>query len=340
MHGAYGQPMHLWTRNCEGNTMAVNSEQLEAEADALIKQLNEPPAKPDTETEDPPADVEAGKQDEEEAEAPAPDDKNEQSPAEADTDELDGLSLENAAERIRNAQARMTRATTEAANHRRALTDAQLRSQQLEEEVERLQSELQAAKAASPGKPDTTQDGMATLETLQEDYPQIIGPLIAALKGMREKVDKIEGTVTTRDDSAKAERARDATEKHFNAIRGAHSDFDQVVNSDEFNGWVSRQSRVTSIILYGDGVQGSGYRNGGNAAEVIEVLDTYKKAIGSAARTGAAREAAAPTLRKTTRTQPQGRPTFTREQIDAMSPAEFAKNEAAIDEALAAGRVT
>lgn len=340
MHDACWR-LHSRTRNCEGNTMAVNSEQLEAEADALIKAINEPPAAPDTVAEDPPAEVEAGKTDEDEAKAPSPDDKTEQPPAPADTDELEGLSLENAAERIRNAQARMTRATTEAANHRRALTDAQLRSQQLEDEVERLQTELQAASAASPEKPDTTQSGMATLETLQEDYPQIIGPLIATLKNMQAKVDKIEGTVTTRNDTDKAERAKAATEKHFNAIRNAHSDFDQVVNSDEFNGWVSRQPRITSIILYGDGVQGSGYRNGGNAAEVIEVFDTYKKAIGSARRTDEARDVAAPTLRKTTRTQPpQGRPTFTRAQIDAMSPAEFTKREAEVDEALAAGRVT
>ena len=318
--------------------MAVNSEQLEAEADALIKAINEPPAKPDTEIEEPPA--ETGALETAETETPAPDETTEKPPAPADTDELEGLSLENAAERIRNAQARMTRATTEAANHRRALTDAQLRSQQLEDEVERLQTELQAASAASPEKPDTTQSGMATLETLQEDYPQIIGPLIATLKNMQAKVDKIEGTVTTRNDTDKVERAKAATEKHFNAIRNAHSDFDQVVNSDEFNGWVSRQPRITSIILYGDGVQGSGYRNGGNAAEVIEVFDTYKKDIGSARRTDEARDVAAPTLRKTTRTQPTGRPTFTRAQIDAMSQAEFAKNEAAIDAAMAEGRVT
>lgn len=320
--------------------MSATSEKLEAEADALLKQANEPPATPGTATDEPPAKVEASKPDKENEEAPAPPDKIEQAPAAADTDELEGLSLENAAERIRNAQARMTRATTEAANNRRALADEQLRSQQLEDEVERLQAELQAAKVASPEKPDTTQSGMATLETLQDDYPQIMGPLLATLKNMQAKFDKIEGTVTTRADADKADRVKAATAAHFKAIRDAHSDFDQIVDSEEFSGWVSRQPRITSIILYGDGVQGSGYRNGGNAAEVIEVLDTYKKSIGAALRSVEAREAAAPTLRKTTRTPPTGRPTFTRKQIDAMSPAEFAKNEADIDAALAEGRVT
>lgn len=317
--------------------MSVNSEQLEAEADALLKQSKEPPAKPDTEIEEPPVDT--GTPETAETEIPAPDESPETPPATiaADTDELEGLSLENAAERIRNAQARMTRATMEAADSRRALLDAQRTSQSLEEEVERLQAELQAA-ARPPASTDTA-TGMATLETLQDDYPQIIGPLVATLKEMRAELDGVKGTVTTRDKTDKAENARLKTEAHFTAIRNAHSDFDQIKNSDEFGGWVSRQPRVTSILLYGDGVPNSGYRNGGNAAEIIEVLDAYKKSVGIAKRTEQAREAAAPTLRKTARPQPKGLPTFTRAQIDAMTPAEFNKREAEIDAAMADGRV-
>jgi hypothetical protein len=53
----------------------------------------------------------------------------------------------------------------------------------------------------------------------------------------------------------------------------------------------------------------------------------------------AAREVANPATPKA-RTQPtKTKPTFTRKQIDAMTPQEFLANEAAIDQAVAEGRV-
>lgn len=324
--------------------MSVNSQQLEDEADALVKALNEPPKAPeDTAPEDTAAATDEIKA---EAEVPAakPESDPDASPAHADTDELEGLSLENAAERIRNAQARMTRATTEAAQLRRALSEFETDSQRLEDEVRRLQAAL-----PDPTKPPATDtaNGMATLETLRDDYPQIIGPLIGTLQELRSEIDGLKGTVTTReenlarrDDDDKRNRAKAAQEAHISVIRAAHPDFQQVVNSEDFQGWADRQSRTTKIILFGDGIQGSPLRTGGTAAEVNDVLTQYKQAVGSSNRTDAARDAASPTLRKTTRVQSNGRTTFTRDQIAAMSPAEFSKNEAAIDAAMAEGRVT
>lgn len=324
--------------------MAVDYEQMDKETDEFIKQLNEPPAVPDT-VDDPPAD--AGGQDDDPDSRPVETVKPEASPDSTDTDELDGLSLENAAERIRNAQARMHRATQEAADFRRALSDEQRNTQRLEADLERLRAERLAAPIPAPAT-DSANTGMATLETLRDDYPQIIGPLIGTLQELRTELDSIKGTVTSRDESDRIERARNAEQSakqaqqaHFAAIGAAHPDFQRVVSSEEFKGWASRQSRITQILLYGDGVQGSGYRNGGNAAEIIEVLDAYKKSIGASSRRDEARDAAAPTLRKTAKTQPDsnGRPTFTRAQLEKMSDAEYLKLEPEIDAAMAEGRI-
>jgi len=322
--------------------MSVNSEQLEAEADDLIKQLNEPPAGTETVIEEPEAttsELDKGK-----AEAPEP--ETSQASPTTDTDELEGLSLENAAERIRNAQARMTRATTEAAQLRRSLSDVQADTQRLDDEVRRLQAALHA-EPARPPETETATNGMATLATLRDDYPQIIGPLIDTLSELRSELNAIKGTVTTReedlvrrDDEEQKRRVQAAANAHFGAIRAVHPDFQQVVESDDFKGWIGRQSRIAQIIVYGDGIQSSPLRRGGNAEEVNDVLTQYKQAVGSSKRSNEAREAASPTLRKATRIQSNGRTTFTREQIAAMTPAEFSKNEAAIDAAMAEGRVT
>lgn len=319
--------------------MSVNSQQLEDEADAIVKAINDPPKVPDEQ--EPKDTAKEIADDEAKAEEPTakPESEPETSPAHADTDELEGLSLENAAERIRNAQARMTRATTEAAQLRQALSAEQRKTQRLEDEVERLQAELQAAPAKPPAT--DTASGMATLETLRNDYPEIIGPLIETLQEVRQELNGVKGTVAARDTDDKAARAKAATEAHFKAIRDAHPDYQQVVDSGDFQGWAERQSRVTQIILYGDGIQGSPLKNGGTAAEVNDVLTQYKQAVGSSKRTEDAKNAANPSLRKTTRVQPaDGRPTFTRAQIDAMPQAEFNAREKEIDAAMAEGRVT
>lgn len=317
--------------------MTVNHEQLEAEADALIKLVNEPPAEPDT--------VIVAGQDEAVAVEPSPEASQEPSPATTDTDGLEDITLENSVERIRNSQARMTRATTEAAQLRRSLSEHELVIQRLEDEVKRLQAALQAAPAKPPAT-DTATNGMATLETLRDDYPQIIGPLIGTLQELRGELDGLKGTVTTREASL---ARRDATEKenraqhnenaHFNVIRAAHPDFQQVVESEDFKGWADRQSRMTKITLYGDGVEISPLYHGGTAEEVNDVLTQYKHAVGLTKRSDAAREAASPTLRKANRVQSNGRTTFTRDQIGRMSPAEYAANESAIDAAMAEGRI-
>jgi DNA repair exonuclease SbcCD ATPase subunit len=322
--------------------MSVNSTQLEAEADALFEKINgKLPETPETVAEELPADDAGTVEAKVEAE-PDPEAGKEASPAAADTDDLEGLSVENAAERIRNAQARMTRATMEAAEFRRTLSDVQRSTKQLEAEVERLQAELKAAPAKSPDSPGSTAGGMATLETLRTDYPEIMGPLISTLTELRSELNGLKGTVTTRDERDTESRRQAAYREHIAAIAAAHPDYQQVANSDEFNGWLDRQPDAYRIYLFGDGIEGSKHRSGGTAAEVNRVLDQYKQSIGTAKRNGDAREAANPALRKTTRTNlgNNGRPTFTREQIAKMTPAEFAKNEKVIDAAMAEGRIT
>lgn len=324
--------------------MTSSYENLDQEADELIARINgKPPEKPDTATADDDgseAGANAAAQDAPEPEPVEPEPGPADAPEKSDTDELHGLTLENAQERIRNAQARMTRATQEAAEHRRALADEQQKSRQLQSEVDRLTDALNAG-PKSPDKPDST-GAISTLEGLVNTYPEIMSPMLEEIRYLRGRMDTIDGNVKKTAETSRQNTAKAAADAHFNAIRAAHADFQQIVNTDDFKGWLDRQPRTYRIILFGDGIATSDYRAGGSAQEVIGVFDDYKRAVGNSKRTEAARDVASPSLRRTTRTASpnNGRPTFTRDQISRMSPAEFAKNEAEIDAAMAEGRVT
>ena len=318
----------------------VDPKQLEQEADELIRSLSGAPpeaVKPDTE-----APIEAAIEDEppaEELEVKKPD---ESAPAVADTDELDGLTLENMAERVRNAQARMHRATQEAAVDRRSLSDAQRDLQTLEADVERLQDALEQAmakQASPPAKADSGQD-TATLESLIDEYPTIIGPILARLKVMEGKVSAVEGSVTQQAQTETQNRERAAQEAHFNAIKAAHPDYISVANSEEFQGWLDRQPGAYRIFLYGDGLAKSRTSKGGSAAEIISVFNAYSRAIGKTKQTAEAIDASTPSLRRANTNPTKARVTFTQAQIKAMPPEEYAKREAEIDLAMAEGRIT
>jgi hypothetical protein len=150
----------------------------------------------------------------------------------------------------------------------------------------------------------------------------------------------VKGTVTATAESTKTAQEQASEQAHFNAIRAVHPDYEQVAASGEFHGWLDRQPATYRIILFGDGIETSPYQHGGGAKEVIGVFDHYKRLIGAARRDEDAANVAAPSIRKARTTQPKGRRTFTREEINNMPPAEFAALEAEIDAAMAEGRIT
>ena len=312
----------------------VTPEQLEQEADALMGVINNPPAdKPESEVDTPPdttAADEAASRD-----ADGEPEQTDDSPPEADTDELQGLTVENAAERIRNAQHRMHKATEETAGLRRLNAQIMARAQQAETalaETKTRQADI------PPASPDSDQAGKpyADLQALAEDYPNIINPLLSTLKAMSARVESLGGevgeikvgTAKTAEESARIARET-AEAAHLAAIFKAHPDAGKIRVSDDFEGWLDRQSSMYRYAI-----------ERGTAEDVINVLDEYKAVVGGPSRLDKARAVATPPTPRA-RTQPtSGRPRFTRAQIDAMSPAEFAKHEAEIDAAMARGDIT
>jgi len=225
-------------------------------------------------------------------------------------------------ERYRNAQARMTQATQESADLRR--------------EVAALQAQISATQDQGQQNPPPQDSGIsgnnAELTKLRTEYPEFAGPIVDVL----ERQQKVISDLRAQNDAVAA--STDAVRKttFVQAVEAAHPDMEAVVTSDDFKGWLYRQPQfVQDAIVSGD------------PTGAIKILGMYKADTSGAssqpnkqALLDAAKQVAAPVVGRNTQ-QPATEPKiqFTREQISAMSPDEFAKNEVAIDEAMAAGLI-
>jgi chromosome segregation ATPase len=289
----------------------VDPEALEREAEELQRKLVEELQGP---TEDTPAETPA--------ETPGESPETVEQPSETphdedrgDPDRDDGdaaAKLKVAEERLKNAQARMTKATQEAADLRR--DNAALRTQL---------AELNATLSKADDRQEVFDD---ELKTLAEEYPDIAKPLIAKLSRLEEQVRKTENRVVE-------DKSQGELKKHFDSIRQSHPDMDEIVVSDDFTGWLERQTPLWQRVA-----------QEGSAAEVVELLDRYKQVFDSPqqpeSKVERARRVAEPTLPKVRKPDPNaGKRIWTRDEIRLMSLSDFEKHQADIDRAYLEGRV-
>ena len=227
--------------------------------------------------------------------------------------------------RYKNLQAKMTQATQEAAELRRTVSSQQ-------EQINQLIAQLQ--QAPTPSSPVDSDE----MNAVMEDYPEIAGPLVRKNQMLESKIAQLEQMLTgvkqTSDRYAKTEHDL-ATERHFNAIRQAVPDYDDLVseeNAPEVIDWVNQQAPIIQQGFY----QGS-------VDDVVTVFNLYKQSKGlpveKTDRLAEAKNAATPRLPKNTAKPTSQKNTFTREQIAKMSMDQFMKHEAEIDEALANGQI-
>lgn len=217
-------------------------------------------------------------------------------------------------ERYKNAQALMTKATMEAADLRREVASL------------RAQAENAMRYAPQPQNVETSGSHFKELEKLKDEYPDFAGPLVGAFEKQQQIIQQLQQS------SQANEQANDVARKtNFNfEVARAHPDFDQVAASEDFRGWLARQANF---------VQDAATRP--VASDAIEVLNMYKKSqTPSVDKVAAARRVAAPAVGRTPQ-PPSGEktPQFTRAMIAQMTPAEFARNEEAIDRALSTGSI-
>lgn len=152
----------------------------------------------------------------------------------------------------------------------------------------RIKKETELRKAAeaklnekdSDGSDDVTpEEDDKELKDFFEEYPDLEKPIKTvaekiATKIVEKRMGKVEQKVDTVVDSQQA----DADEKHINAIKEAHPDWENIYKSGALTKWISNQpeilqSRYEEIV------------NSGKTSEVIGMFDQYKESTGKKEKT-------------------------------------------------------
>lgn len=238
---------------------------------------------------------------------------------EATSSEEDELTVKNAEKRIKDAQRRMTKATQEASQLRKE-------NEYLRTEVTNLKGEVAKLQAVSKA-PEATD---ADLARLQEEYPDLAKPLIAEIHKLRADQEGSRAQQEELRRQAQADSQQRSALEHQEAILSVHPDAFDLAGRNDFQEWLADQPSYKRHVV-----------EAGSAEDVIDLLNEYKSSLAptsSQPTLEQAKEIAEPKTRST-KAKPQGKKTWTRQEINSMSPAEYLKHEVEIDRALAEGRV-
>lgn len=134
-------------------------------------------------------------------------------------------------------------------------------------------------KANTSTSTDTGSDDDALppeVEALREDAPTVYA---AVEKLVEHRTRKSEKAMAKRVEPFVKKSEEAAIAEHFGQIKTAHANFNDVVTSDQFNGWIQKlpsyQRGAAQAVL-----------ESGTAPEVIELLTDYKKTSGLSANSG------------------------------------------------------
>ena len=309
------------------------AERLEKEADELQKQMqeaqqeSEPEAKglanPEAEAEDTPEEVveEAENSPDESQDTEEAIDQPEEEIQEEEVKSDKGLSAKQWEERYKNAQAKMTKSTQ--------------REKELEAKVVEMDNKLKAMEAM---KSETRieqqkEEVNVDLSEIVKDYPEIVQPL---QKYVDARIAAVDQRVNQATEDVLNARKEDADKKHFGTIADAHPDYQSISQSEDFNLWLGRQSRMWQNAAAD-----------GDAEDVVSLLSKYKKDLGLISKNVSkkelvekAKQNVEPSLSKA-RKQNLGssKKIWTAQEIGRLSDKEFRKLEKEIDLAYSEGRV-
>jgi len=255
-----------------------------------------------------------------EGEEPSPDEDGDGGQGEASNDA--GEELAKLEQRIRTWRGRAS-----AADRRTA---------ELQQEIERLRAQLEGGAAGDDPQPSTVQqqssdhqdgtsqpqsDGTANLiSEFEQEFPEVAGPVKKivqkTVEPLLQKIQQYEqkfGELEPQIQEVSSYVTSTAAEDHFNRIRTAHPDMDQILASGDIYAFINEQPDYIAAAHLDVAQRGS-------ADDVVNLLNQYKAARGissetgsttQASRTQAARDkraAAAEAVRSSPSAPPAGRP--------------------------------
>tara|TARA_B100001059_G_C17787957_1_gene558330 strand:+ start:777 stop:1676 length:900 start_codon:yes stop_codon:yes gene_type:complete len=291
--------------------MKVDPAKLEAEAQELMAQLKgEVPAPQEEETPqevqlevDPQAPEEPTETAQEPVEAPVEDERGELSETES--------ALKKADERYKNAQRKMTQATTEAKELRRM-------HEQTMAELTNLKRQL-AEKDVDLEK----------LKQVREEYPDLAAPILDQMERTQAQVAETNAELEQLRQMREQEAIGQAQDAHMARIREAHPDLNDIVQSGDWADWLEVQD--ASI---------QGWIESGSSNDVNAALYKFKGDMGFGQPTPQeralekAKAAAEPKLPKSRKPDTgAGQKVWSAADIDKMSLKDFEANRGDIMEA-------
>lgn len=179
-----------------------------------------------------------------------------------------------AEKRVKDAQARMTRATQEAADLRRENGDLRSAMAQLQQQFQQLQEQYRQAYAALQVIETAPKDEeLPDFDKAAEDFEDLNPLVVKAVKNLDGQLKRIKETESRRlaeiEREIEMQRRRNAENAHLAAIKAEHKDYDAIVSSQDFPEWIDRQPRAIQNIA-----------REGSADDVIWLLSQYKTATG------------------------------------------------------------
>lgn len=292
-------------------------ERLEAEAKELLSKLTE------TEEESPDIEEETEEVEALAEETPEPTDTVEveadEAPAfEEESGEVSQMQdrLDKAEKAMKGAQARMTKATQEAA------------------ELRKLNADLMQAVGDLKGQLEERQKDNESLAKIREEYPDIAGPLLDELSRTQAEVSSTKQALAAEEQRRQDALTAQAQAEHFDRIRAVHPDVDQLIETADWINWLEVQDSRTHEWI-----------ERGSSNDVNAVLYRFKADMGMKPPTPQeqalekARAVAEPKMPKTRKPKTGGKKTWTIDEIKRMPNRDFEKHQAEIMKAMEQGTI-
>ena len=292
-------------------------ERLEAEAKELLTKLTE------TEEESPDIEEETEEVEALAEETPEPTDTVEveadEAPAfEEESGEVSQMQdrLDKAEKAMKGAQARMTKATQEAA------------------ELRKLNADLMSAVGDLKGQLEARQKDNEQLAKIREEYPDIAGPLLDELSRTQAEVSSTKEALAAEEQRRQDALTAQAQAEHFDRIRAVHPDVDQLIETADWINWLEVQDSRTHEWI-----------ERGSSNDVNAVLYRFKADMGMKPPTPQeqalekARAVAEPKMPKTRKPKTGGKKTWTIDEIKRMPNRDFEKYQAEIMKAMEQGAI-
>ena len=255
--------------------------------------------------------------------------------------------------RYKNAVVAMNKAQQELADKRKQDAERDNLIQQLQSQIQFQSQQLQQIQQAQPAPPvpeSATQDipDADGLAEAREIYPEVVDPLLKIIARLEKKLSAVTGEFETvkgdvgsvKGVANRYQQSEQDTEmsRYWDAIKSQHSDVDEIAQSPDYEAWYAEQSELIKSALISSNPKDVIFALNEFRAEYPKsVPDTNQPITPKVDKLAAAKEAAAPLIKTTAK--PEQKTTYTASQIEKMSREEYAKHEAAIDEAMARGEI-